>query len=75
MSINEKITCLVELDRGELWVMRHVNGLVAELLADLVNAVESADHQHLEVQLRGNPHEELHQGARSKTIRVQHTED
>ena len=40
----------------------HVNALVAELPADLVNAVQSADDELLEVQLRRDAHVELRWG-------------
>lgn len=43
---------LVELNGGKLRVVRHVNALVSELLAQLVHALQAAHHQHLQVQLR-----------------------
>lgn len=59
----------VELARRELGVVRHIDGLVAELTAQLVHAVHSAHHQllrfisrryaHLQIQLGGNTHEQI----------------
>mmetsp|Transcript_13985 Transcript_13985/g.41160 ORF Transcript_13985/g.41160 Transcript_13985/m.41160 type:complete len:210 (-) Transcript_13985:468-1097(-) len=49
----------VELTGGELRVVRHVDALVPKEPANLVDAVEAADHQHLEVELGGYPHVEL----------------
>ena len=40
--------------------MRPVDALVAKVVADLVHAVEAADHQPLEIQLIGDAHEERH---------------
>ena len=45
---------LVELDRGELGVVAAVDPLVAEDAADLVDAIEPAHHQPLQVQLGGD---------------------
>jgi hypothetical protein len=50
----------VELASGELGVVREVNALVAELPADLVDAVEAAHDEHLQVQLRRDSHEQVH---------------
>ena len=50
---------LVELARRELRVVREVDALVAELAADLVDAVDAADDEHLQVELRRDAHEEL----------------
>ena len=49
----------VELDARELGVVRHVDALVAELAAELVDAVEAADDEHLEVELRGDAQEHV----------------
>jgi hypothetical protein len=43
---------LVELEHGELGVVARGQALVAEIAVDLVDALEAADHQPLEVQLR-----------------------
>jgi len=40
--------------------MRHVDGLVSKLATDLVDPVDAANDQHLVVQLRRDPHEQLH---------------
>ena len=40
--------------------MRHVNRLIPELAPDLVDPVDSADDQHLVIQLRRDSHEQLH---------------
>ena len=50
---------LVRLARRELRVVRQVDALVAELPSDLVHPIESSDDEHLEVQLRRDPHEHL----------------
>ena len=44
----------VNLHDGEFGVVRAIHALVAEILAELVYAVESADDQFLEVQLTGD---------------------
>jgi hypothetical protein len=49
----------VELARGELGVVREVDALVAELAAQLVDAVEAADDELLEVELGRDAHEEV----------------
>ncbi|RUS17484.1 hypothetical protein BC937DRAFT_89921 [Endogone sp. FLAS-F59071] len=49
----------VELTRGELWVVCKIDPLVTELLANLVDAVETADYEHLEEELRGDAHEKV----------------
>jgi hypothetical protein len=49
----------VELARGELGVVREVDALVAELAAHLVDAVEAADDELLEVELGRDAHEEV----------------
>ena len=49
----------VDLHAGELGVVRAVHALVAEVLAELVNAVESADDELLEIQLRGDAQVEV----------------
>ncbi len=46
--------CLIQLDGGELRVMTGVHALVAEDTADLVDVLETADDQTLEVQLGRN---------------------
>mmetsp|Transcript_6962 Transcript_6962/g.23963 ORF Transcript_6962/g.23963 Transcript_6962/m.23963 type:complete len:492 (+) Transcript_6962:1135-2610(+) len=51
---------LVELHRGELGVVSHVNAFVTELPANLVHAVHSSNDEHLQVQLGGDAHEEVH---------------
>ena len=50
----------IELARGELRIMGQIDTLVAELLADLEHAVHATDDKHLEVELWGNTHEQLH---------------
>jgi hypothetical protein len=51
---------LVELEHRELRVVRPVDALVAEVLADLVDALEPADDQPLQVQLVGDAQVEPH---------------
>ena len=41
-------------------IVGHVDGLVPELTADLVDPVDAADDQHLVVQLRRDSHEQPH---------------
>ena len=48
---------LVELASGELGVVGHVHAFVPELPPDLVDPVQTANHQLLEVQLGGHSHE------------------
>mmetsp|Transcript_5567 Transcript_5567/g.10498 ORF Transcript_5567/g.10498 Transcript_5567/m.10498 type:complete len:374 (-) Transcript_5567:204-1325(-) len=50
----------VELARGELGVVSQIDAFVAELTPDLVHPVQSAHHQHLEVQLWGDAHVQRH---------------
>ena len=50
---------LVPLDHRELGVVLVRHALVAEVLADLVDALEPADDQPLQVQLVGDPQEEV----------------
>mmetsp|Transcript_76663 Transcript_76663/g.206681 ORF Transcript_76663/g.206681 Transcript_76663/m.206681 type:complete len:467 (+) Transcript_76663:568-1968(+) len=50
----------VELTSCELRIVRHVHALIPEVAADLVNAVQAANHEHLEVQLGRDPHEQVH---------------
>ena len=45
---------LVELHEGELGVVAGVKALIAENAADLIDALETADDQALEVELQGN---------------------
>lgn len=49
----------VELARGELGVVRHIDRLVTELAAQLVHAVETTDHELLQVQLGSDTHVEV----------------
>lgn len=50
----------VELARRELRVVRQVDAFVPELAPDFIHALDASHHEHLEVQLRRNSHEELH---------------
>ena len=49
----------VQLEHGELGVVEPTQALVSEVLRDLVDPFEPADDQALEVQLVGNPQEEV----------------
>ena len=49
---------LVELQHRELGVVAGAHPLVAEVPVDLVDALDAADHQPLEVQLGGDPHDQ-----------------
>ena len=65
----------IEFHTGELGVVRAVHALVAEVLADLVHAFETAHDQALEVEFRGDAAVHLlverievrHEGARRST--------
>ena len=50
----------VELAGGELRVMGEINPFVAELPPNLVHPIQAANDQLLEIELRGNAHEEVH---------------
>jgi len=50
----------VELAGGELRVVGEVDALVAELAAQLVHALQTADDEHLEVQLGRDTHVQVH---------------
>ena len=50
---------LVELEHGELGVVLRADALVAEVAVDLVDAVQAADDQALEVKLRRDAQEEV----------------
>ena len=50
--------CLVELEHGELGVVLGGDALVAEVAIDLVDAIQAADDQALEVKLRSDAQEE-----------------
>ena len=51
---------LVELEHGELGVVLGADALVAEVAIDLVDAVEAADDEALEIELRRDAQEEIH---------------
>ena len=51
---------LIELQHGELGVVLGADAFVAEVAVDLVDAVEAADDQALEVQLRRDAQKEVH---------------
>ena len=46
----------IELHAGELGVVVAVHALVAEVLANLIHALETADNQSLQIELGGNAH-------------------
>ena len=50
---------LVELEHGELGVVLGADAFVAEVAVDLVDAVEAADDQPLEIELRRDAQEEV----------------
>jgi hypothetical protein len=50
---------LVELEHGELGVVLGADAFVAEVAVDLVDAVEAADDQALEVELGRDAQEEI----------------
>ena len=51
---------LIELEHRELGVVLTRQPFVAEVAVDLVDPLESADDEALQVQLRRDPHEQLH---------------
>ena len=51
---------LVELEHGELGVVLGADAFVAEVAVDLVDAVEAADDQALQIELRRDAQEEVH---------------
>ena len=51
---------LVELQHGELRIVGPVHALVPEVVADLVDPLEAAHQEPLEVQLVGDPQVERH---------------
>ena len=51
---------LVELEHREFGVVRPVDALVPKIVADLIYALQAADHQPLEVQLVSNPEIQWH---------------
>jgi len=51
---------LVELHHGEFRVVARAQAFVAEVAVDLKNFFEAADHQPLQVQLRGDAQEQFH---------------
>ncbi len=50
---------LVELEHGELGVVAGGDALVAEVAVDLVDAIEAADDEALEIKLRGDAQEKI----------------
>ena len=50
---------LVELEHGEFRVVLGADALVAEVAIDLVDAIESADDEALQVELRGDAEKEV----------------
>ena len=51
---------LVELEHGELGVVLGADAFVAEVAVDLVDAIESADYEALQVKLWRDAQEEIH---------------
>mmetsp|Transcript_59178 Transcript_59178/g.157505 ORF Transcript_59178/g.157505 Transcript_59178/m.157505 type:complete len:233 (-) Transcript_59178:427-1125(-) len=49
----------VKLAGRELWIVRHVNTLVPEVSANLIDAIEATNHQGLEIQFWCHPHEKI----------------
>ncbi len=50
---------LIELEHGELGIVLGGDPFIAEIAVDLVHAVEPADHQSLQIKLRGNAQVEV----------------
>ena len=50
----------IELQHGELGIVRAVDPFVAEIMPDFVHALHAADDQPLQVKLVGNAHEQRH---------------
>ena len=40
--------------------MRLINSFISEVLPDLINPIQSPHHQSLQIQLRSNPHKQIH---------------
>ncbi len=51
--------CLVPLEHGELGLVLVGHALVAEVLADLIDALQAADDESLQIELRGDAQVEL----------------
>ena len=51
---------LIKLQHRELGIVLRRDALIAEVAIDLVDAIESADHQPLEIQLRRDAQEQIH---------------
>ena len=51
---------LIEFEHGEFGVMLGGDPFVSKVPIDLEDPFEPSDHQPLQVELRGNPHEEFH---------------
>src|SRR5437773_1328670 len=51
---------LIELEHGEFWVVLRGHAFIPEVAVDLVHALEAADDQPLEVELRRDPQIEVH---------------
>ena len=51
---------LIELDHRELWIVTNVNALVAEIAADFVHALQTADNQAFQIKLRRDAQKEIH---------------
>ena len=56
----QKQTDLVEFTGGELRVVGQINALIPELPPYFVNPIQATHNQHLQVQLWGNTHVQLH---------------
>ena len=52
--------CLIELEHGELRIVLSGDALVAEVAIDLIDALEPADHQTLEIKLGRDAKVEIH---------------
>ena len=51
---------LVELEHGEFGIVLGADALVAEIAIDLVHAIEPADHQPLQIELRRDAQKQVH---------------
>ncbi len=51
---------LIELDHGEFGIVLDRNPLITEIAVDLENAIETADHQPLQIKFRRDAQEQIH---------------
>lgn len=60
VALCDSVAYIVELAGGELGIVGEVDALVPELATNLIHPLEASDNQHLQVELGGDSHKELH---------------